>query len=183
MKKALFKVTLIFIAVGFFPSCQPAYQFTDREPEFKVYGFDFRKYVEKGFLFLPNEYYGKYEVMGTLQVEMHPKVTYQRGEIPPHQRQTGDNIYSPSNLVIVHSTQDESYTYNQFVKGNYRYTQIIETSNINDLLDHIYRFSIEMGGDAFTEFRHTVKYEKTDRDDNTEYPVNVISGIIIKRIP
>ncbi len=158
MKKGLFKLTPIVLYILLFSSCVTQ-QLTDRQEETKTFAIDFRKYAERGFLFMPDEYYGEYEVMGIIRAELHPEVRYRDGAIPA----------------------GPGYSIHQFyVEGN-TFTQITNAVNIDELINHIYELAIEWGGDAFTHFESSIEVGRTDDSPNTTYAYYSISGIVIKR--
>jgi len=158
MKKFRF-IIIVLLFTSVFSSCQ-TYQLTDREAEAKTFGIDFRSYNDKGFLFMPDEYYGEYEVLGIIRAELHPRVEYRLGSFPSG---TG---------YIAHKFR---------IPDGRRYTQLSHLVNIDELIEHIYELATEWGGDAFTHFETDVKTSRTDDDPNTSYAYYTISGIVIKR--
>ncbi len=150
-------IALLFATI--FNSCQ-TYQLTDREEEAKTFAVDFRKYNDKGFLFMPDEYYGEYEVLGIIRAELHPKVRYRLGSFPSGAGYMARELRVPDGR---------------------RYTQLTHFVEIDELIEHIYELSIDWGGDAFTHFETAFKTSRTDDDPNTTYSYYTISGIVIKR--
>jgi len=138
-------------------------ELTDRQEEIIPFGIDFRKYSDEGFLFMPDEYSGEYEVKGMITVEQHPEVRYHRG---------------------VSKSKVSGYSTHTFFVNQATITKVTVRPNIDDLFDHIYELSLEWGGDAFTHFESSVKISYTDSPNlNTSYPYYSISGIVIKRSP
>ncbi len=135
------------------------YQHTNRRQETKIFSIDFREYAAKGFLFMPGEYYGEYEVMGIIRAELHPSVSYVTGSYP----------------------RGEGYTVYQFFSSNKRISKVTRNIYIEELIEYVYDLAIDWGGDAFSNFETSIETGLTDRDVNTSYPYYVISGIVIKR--
>lgn len=134
-------------------------QLTNRKEEIKTYALDFRPYGEKGFMFMPDAYFGEYKVKGMISAELHPEVQYREGRIP----------------------DGEGYSVHYFFHGDKSYTQIMSISRIEDLIEHIYQISISWGGDAFTHFKSDILTTTTDENPNTTYAYFTISGLVIKR--
>jgi hypothetical protein len=133
---------------------------TDRQEEFKTFEIDFRSYNEKGFLFMPDPYYGEYDVLGIVSVELLPRVEYKAGKVP----------------------EIPSYIMRYFWNGENYSTQIISPISFKSLVDYVYELSVEWGGDAFTHFKSSVEVGYTDPANlNTSYAYFKISGIVIKR--
>ncbi|MCF8304485.1 MAG: hypothetical protein K9I94_14520 [Bacteroidales bacterium] len=158
MKKILIGLSTFILLTTLLSSCQ-TYHLTDRNEEIKSFAFDFRKYADKGFLFMPDEYYGEYEVKGIIRVEMHPSVRYKNGEIP------GGKDY---------------YVHHFFYDG-VKYTQMTKSMDVDKLIEHIYDIAIDWGGDAFTHFDSNIQTARTDQNPNTTYSYYSISGVVIKR--
>ena len=151
---------IVFAGIILISSCQ-TYQLTPRNEEIKTFATDFRKYTEKGFLFMPDEYFGEYEVLGIINAELHPTVLYREG------RET--------------ALEGSGYTSSQFWAGDKIYSKVIEVPDIDDLIEHIYDISVQWGGDAFTHFQTSILTDTTDDNPNTTYNYYAISGIVIKR--
>jgi len=158
MKKQFFYI-FIFLLVGTTLTCCQTELLTDRSEETKTFSIDFRKYNEKGFLFMPDEYFGEYQVLGIIRAELHPQVRYLDGTIP----------------------EGEGYSVHHFFAGDKRVSQIVEGVNMDDLIEHIYNLATEWGGDAFSHFESSIKTDRTDDNINTSYAYYSISGIVIKR--
>lgn len=159
MRKSFnYSVMAIISIVLFVNGCRTA-RLTDQEQQTVTYAIDFREYVGKGFLFMPDKYYGKYEVLGMIRAELHPKVTYRSGTFP----------------------SGADYVARVFYDGDVLHTQLTERVNMNQLIRHIYELSIEWGGDAFTHFESNVSFRYTDNNPNTSYSFFEISGVVIKR--
>jgi hypothetical protein len=134
-------------------------QFTNRESEFRLTGFDFREYTARGFLFMTESYYGEYEVLGVITVELHPKVVYQKGR-------TGQGI-----------DYDVYYIYHDGVRS-----QLVQHMNIETLIEEVYNVAVEWGGDGFTHFEARQKTAYTDAGNpNSAYNYLAVSGVVIKR--
>ncbi len=158
MKKELLKAVPIVLFVLLFSSCLTQ-QLTDRQEEIKTFPIDFRKYAEKGFLFMPDEYYGEYEVLGIIRSEFHPTVQYRTGFHP----------------------KGADYLVHHFYLENQRYSQLTRLVDIDGLIEYVYDLAIEWGGDAFSHFDSSMKIGRTDDNPNTTYVYYSISGIVIKR--
>lgn len=153
--KSLFVISVVIAASG----CQTTGSLTDKEQEIKTFAIDFREYANKGFLFMPDEYYGEYEVKGIINAELHPEIVYRVGEIP----------------------KTETYDVKYFWHKDVRYTKVTSIPDLNELIEYIYNLSIEWGGDAFTHFKTSIGVGETDDNPNTGYSYYTISGIVIKR--
>jgi len=152
---------ILAISFGLLLASCATVELTDRKEEIIPFGIDFRKYTDKGFLFMPDEYYGEYTVKGMITVEMHPEVRYHRGETK--------SIVS-------------GYTTHTFFVNQAKITQVTVQANIDDLINYIYELSVEWGGDAFTHFESSMKTGYTDSQNlNTSYPYYSISGMVVKR--
>ena len=158
MKKSLNIFTILVVFILLLSSCA-SQSLTNRSEEIKTFATDFREYVEKGFLFMPDEYFGEYEVKGMITAELHPEVIYVKGIKNKDSNQVATTFYNNNEMV----------------------TKIITLPKIDDLIEHVYNTSIEWGGDAFTHFETDIKTEKTDENQNTTYYYYTISGIVIER--
>ena len=158
-RNLLFKSLFIFLAAVAVSGCQTTEILTDREKEIKTFPTDFREYADKGFLFMPDEYYGEYEVKGIINAELHPEVVYRKGEIP----------------------KTETYNVRYFWHDNVRYTKVTSIPDLSELIEYIYNLSLEWGGDAFTHFKASIEIGETDNNPNALYSYYSISGIVIKR--
>ncbi len=161
MKKLITRLSLIVVVCFFISSCQTTGPLTNRTAEYRPFALDFRKYSQQGFLFMPDEYYGEYEVKGIITVESHPTVNYLEGKI---------------------DMRKDLYMVSHFNYGDKMYTQVIEETNIGDLIEYVYNLALEWEGDAFTHFKSTIDVGKTDESVNTSYPFYSISGVVIKRL-
>lgn len=140
------------------PGCSTI-QFTERETEFRLNGFDFREYTEKGFLFMPGEYYDQYEVLGIITIEMHPKVVYMKGKVGP-----GDDYYV------------------QRVYAETTYSKLVQVLNAEDLVREAYHLAVEWGGDGLMHFDAATHTGYTDLgNNNSSYAYWALSGVVIKR--
>ncbi len=162
MKKTKF-IYPVFVLVGlfYFNSCITHEPLTDRSSEIKTLAIDFREYADKGFLFMPDEYFGEYEVKGIITAELHPRIFYRNIPVPP-----GDG-----------------YTVHVFRigEGRTRYSQVTSTLDMDELIEYIYNLSMDWGGDAFTHFESKMEVGRTDENPNTRYVYYSVSGIVIKR--
>lgn len=160
MKKLIALILSGVLIVTLFHGCQ-LQSLTDREEEVRTFGIDFRKYTEQGFLFMPDEYYGEYEVKGIITVEMHPEVKYFENRI---------------------SQAQEGYQTHIFYHGDKTVTQVVKLVDIDDLIEYIYNLAIDWGGDAFTHFESNIRTGQTDDNVNSTYTYYTISGIVIERL-
>lgn len=167
MKRLLQYALIAIFAGATLSSCETQKQFTDRKKETKTFAIDFRKYADKGFLFMPDEYYGEYEVKGIIKAELHPKVVYREGVLPENKDLTKKQL--------------KEYEMRVFWSGGRKVTQLQKTHELDDLIEEIYSLSVEWGGDAFTHFNSEIKTGRTDADPNTAYTYYAVSGIVIKR--
>jgi hypothetical protein len=153
------KLILLTIALSLTTFSCVTPELTNREAETKITGFDFRKYTERDFLFMPDDYYGEYEVLGIITVELHPTVIYQKGKIGPG---PDYNVY---------------YFYSEVP-----YTQLVQKMGIEELIEKVYEVSMDWGGDGFTNFNPEVMVGHTDYGNpNTAYDYLSVSGVVIKR--
>lgn len=160
MKKSVLTLIVFISFVLFMSSCFTP-SLTNQRQEIKTFGIDFRKYTDKGFLFMPDEYFGEYEVKGMITAELHPEVKYITEE--PSEIESGKQLEF------------------KFVAGSKYYTKIVAIPDNEELIDHIYNQSVEWGGDAFTHFKNSIEVAMTDANPNTSYTYYKISGIVIKR--
>ena len=158
MKKHLNYYIIALLVSILLGGCQTQ-KLTDRREETKTFAIDFRKYAERDFLFMPDKYYGEYEVLGIIRAELHPAVSYRNGKFPA----------------------GEGYRAHVFYSDGQRVTQLTELVDVNQLIDHIYELSTEWGGDAFTHFESSLQVRTTDNDPNTTYGYYEISGVVVKR--
>ena len=152
------RIALLFVVTLIFGGCKTP-GFTNRQEETKTFAIDFRKYGDKGFLFMPDKYYGEYEVRGMIRAELHPSVTYKEGYMP----------------------RSDSYTSQSFLLNDQRFNIITSNVDVDSLLEYIYNLSIEWGGDAFTHLETKTEIGKTDDHPMATYSYLVISGVVIKR--
>ncbi len=149
--------TVVFFLMSII-SCSPQ-KFTNQDKEIISFGLDFREYSEKGFLFMPNEYFGEYEVKGMITAELHPEIKYNEGR----------QVEIPGQLV----------TY--IVVGGSDVSQVITLTDTDELLNYIYNLATEWGGDAFSHFDMSIETGRTDDNPNSGYSYTSISGLVIKR--
>jgi len=159
MKSIIFKFLIISSFAAILSSCAST-QLTNREEEVKIFAIDFREYADKGFLFMPDEYFGEYEVKGLITAELHPEVIYREGRV---------------------STPIPGYVLTVLYFADKTYTKVIKNVEIDELIEYIYNLAIEWGGDAFTNFKSSMEVGKTDDNLNSIYTYYSISGIVIKR--
>jgi len=121
------------------------------------FGYDFKKYSDKDFLFTPNIYQGEYESIGLITLIYLPK----------------------AQLLELYSGE-----FTNEGKPIKKKTWKVEEYNSDDFLDKIYNLCVEMGSDAFTQMEiltHSESYAQ-----NTFYPVTIngvkIVGFAIKRL-
>jgi hypothetical protein len=152
------KKILLFLTIAILSGCATT-QLTNKEEEFKTFAIDFRKYADKDFLFMPDEYYGEYDVLGIITAEMHPEVVYREGQFEPLRGFSSSIIYTAEKT----------------------YTQVVKDIDIDKLIEYVYNLSVEWGGDAFTHFETKFQVGKTDESPYSTYTYYSISGIVIKR--
>jgi|LSQX01.2.fsa_nt_gb hypothetical protein len=158
MKSKLFIIGTFFTLAISLTGCY-THKLTDREKEIKTFGFDFRDFAEKGFLFTPNEFYGEHYVLGIIRVELHPKVKYKRNDL----------------------TREPGYTMYVLNVGNNTAVQLVSIEDEKELIEHIYNMAVEWGGDGFSEFKLEYLTSQTDGLSSTSYSYPSISGVVIKR--
>lgn len=159
MKNLKLTIVLFVYALFLYSSCNTTSTLTNRHKEVKTFAIDFRKYTDRNFLFMPEQYYGEYEVKGILTAELHPEVIYVLGKNKGIENKLAFTFYNGDKLM----------------------TQLVTIPNHEDLIEHIYQTTIEWGGDAFTNFKSSIETAKTDENPNTVYTYYQISGIVIKR--
>lgn len=121
------KIYLTFLFALFLASCSTTLQ---NVGGFYVRGYDFIKYTEQGFLFTPETYLGTYDSIGLIHVDFIPEV--REAQTPQGQRPPQRSGYDR----ITHG-------------GKYYYVQ---QPNTEDIIDHLYELSVEMGANAVTNF-------------------------------
>ena len=146
------RIIVLFSFMLLLSSCSNSYNI---ERFTEVFGFNFTKYSNEGFLITPEGYNEEYESLGLIQLRLYPAV---KRSLP-----AGD--------------------YDNYVKvsigGNAHY---IERITADMLLDSLYTEAKALGADAIINFKHTV-LDETPLTKN--YPkgiqVNSVSGLAIKR--
>lgn len=118
MKKyGSFLILMIFLI----SSCAPIKRIID--PEENFYGYDFREYLKKDFLFLTDKYYGEYQELAIVKLEIYPMGEYQR-------------------VIVNPNIPNETY----------KWEWVFEEVSVQDAINNIYYKSIQFGGDAFVNF-------------------------------
>lgn len=112
--------SLFIISVILFYSCNPVIE-KDLSKKVYTYGYYFRDYSVKGFLFSPDNYYGKYESIALLVVEIYPQIFKSGGN--------GGNNYGT-----------DSYG----VPAEWRYLKV----SPREVLDSLYNLAKGYGADA-----------------------------------
>jgi hypothetical protein len=153
----IFSFFLVLISLFLLQGCYTT-SVTNRSESKIVFGIDFRKYAEKDFLFMPDEYFGEYEVLGIITAELHPEVVYKKGKVK----------------------SSEGYRIRYF-HTNVDVSQIVKIVRVEDLIEHIHHLAVEWGGDAFTHFKSNIEIGNTDNMLSTQYEYYSISGVVIKR--
>jgi len=97
---------------------------------FYVRGYDFTEYTEQGFLFTPESYLGTYDAVGQINVDFIPEIREART------REGQRPVQIPGYDLIRHD-------------GRYYHAQ---QPNTQDIIDHLYELSVEMGANAVTNF-------------------------------
>lgn len=121
-------------------------------------GYDFRQYTEKGFLFTPEAYFGEYESVGVLDIEISPEVKEVNYE--------GDEVDNENKWIFLRSTNDGSLWKVQRVSPQ-------------EVLDEFYKEAIKMGADAV--IRLSFDNIEESNDEFTYYGLSA-TGFAIKRI-
>ncbi len=114
-------------------------------------GFDFRPYTNKGFLFTPEKYSGKYKSIGFISVNVYPEVSQDKFSIF-----TTEKIYN--------TTYGEHWFINKILS--------------NEAVDSLYQHAKRMGADAVTRF-HAETISKLDGTISIQGLM--FSGFAIKR--
>ncbi len=182
MKKIIVKALMMLSVIAFISGCSThTVRLTDRDYEQKTFGIDFREYNEKGFLFFTEEYYGAYELLGMITIELYPEVNYEEGRVIEEHSDADDTYYSPSTTRLEIPEPKSGYTYQIIRINNSVFTQNIQKIHIDEIVNQLYELSIEMGGDAVSQFEAYQSTAQTDIYENTSYPYYTVSGLIIKR--
>ena len=122
---------------------------------FYVRGYDFTKYTEQGFLFTPESYLGAYEAVGQIHVDFIPEVRDSR----THRNDLPRLL--PGYDLVSHD-------------GKFYH---VEQPNKEDIIDHLYELSVEMGANAVTNF-----YVSTSSWEGvSDIRILTISGFAIRR--
>jgi hypothetical protein len=158
MRNKAAKMTLLCLGYFLLSGCA-GQQLTNREAEVKGFKFDFRSYSEKGFLFTPEEYFGRYDVLGIISLQFHPKVTYRQGHFP-----VGQN-----------------YSVRHFVHDGVR-TQMTHEINRDEIIEYVHDLAVEWGGDALSHFNFRFESAQTDDNPQTTYLFLTVEGVVIKRL-
>ncbi len=130
--------------------------------EFRTFLLDFSSYTEKGFLFTPRSYSGKYNSIGILEFKYNVE----------------------ADMVIKNLNEPTEEARNAGVKTVTYYCWDIKEIDYQAILDHAYRKASLMGGNAIVNFSLEVKYEELDNAPGypeVVIPVVNVSGFVIQR--
>lgn len=131
--------------------------FPDLKEQFYTQGFNFNKYIDKGFLITPGEYKGDYDVMGLIECSVTPEVMKQ--------------IYD-ANFLLTKPTDGTRYYYKMIGTDGF----MVKTVNADSLIGFMYKQALEWNADAIINF--TIFMEVMPRYD---IPVPRVTGTAIKR--
>lgn len=128
-------------------------------------GIDFTKYSEKEFLITPEKYLDDYESIGLLNF----------------------SISSGAVLEKILVSKADEMAKKAGITDLYHYKWNIEEINYKEILDFAYNISIEMGGNAITNFE--INYDVQHYNNADGYPsvlipkINVTGFVIKRKIP
>lgn len=135
-------------------SCTPT--LTEWSTNYSVYGYDFREYSEKNFLFTPNIYNEGYDAIGLVEIVFIPEI---------RKTTIDQNGFARS---------ESGYT---TIYG-YSAAYLVQLPDTKLLVAQFYNLSREMGADAVTQ----IKIESEYLDNNGHKIRSVkMSGFAIKR--
>ncbi len=129
---------------------------------FETYQLDFTPYTNKGFLFTPRSYSGKYNSVGLLEFDYNTEanlVEMTLNELTEEARNAGLTPIT----CLMWEVEDLDY-------------QVV--------LDYAYRKALQMGGDAIVSFKLTADTKTLVNPidyPSVEIPVVHVSGFVIKR--
>ena len=148
----------IIVLTLMFSSCAELPIIFRIEPEEYLFGIDFRKYSEEGFLFTPEKYTGEYMSIGLIDYRVLPGADY---------------VFSQtlSNVSKGTPSYANQYTWQQ------------ETIKISQVMDSIYIITKSMGADALVNFSLDVESkDHTGIKNPTTIKGYRITGFAIKRL-
>ncbi len=159
------RIALILFTISAFSACiaeQEVPVLMHVPEEIQTFLLDFSYYTEKGFLFTPRSYSGKYNSIGVLEFKYNVEaemVVKNLNEVSEEARKSG-------------------------VKTITYYDWEVAEIDYQVILDHAYRKACAMGGNAMINFKLEVKHE--EYENAPEYPgvivpVVYVSGFVIQR--
>ncbi|MBN2011949.1 hypothetical protein JW960_21650 [candidate division KSB1 bacterium] len=144
MKKAIFCLLIIFIG------CAPNIMFIPKsQSEFVI---DFAKYTEKGFMFSPYQYLGKYESIGMITITVMPEASLLRH-------------------------RDERFNGNVY-KTEWEFTPI----NLDASIEQFYKKAVDMGANGVCDLKIISESKSYILKTPVTIPGVTISGFAIKRL-
>ena len=146
---------VVIVSIMFGCAAQKPLLYVDRVESSQ--GIDFTEYSEKGFLITPEKYLSDYESVGLLSFSISAEAKL-------------ENLLIPGMI--------EGHAHFQ------RYEWKIEKINYKDVLEFAYKTSIEMGGDAITNFDidiDFVHFNNSEGYPDVDIPWFNITGFVIKR--
>ena len=151
------KIIVLFAIISIMLGCatQQPLRYVNRIKS--THGIDFTEYSAKGFFITPEKYQGDYDPVGLLRFAISPEAVLEKLTIPER----------VGSMMLVQ-----------------RYKWKIEEINYAEVLEFAYDTSIEMGGDAITDFN--IDYDtnylvNTEGYPDLDLPSYVITGFVIKR--
>lgn len=148
------KWMFLLISTLLFSGCTT---FPDLKETFYTQGFNFNKYVEKGFLITPGDYDGKYDVMGLITCSATPEAIKQ--------------IYD-ANFLLTKPKDGTRYYYKMVGTDGF----MVKTVNADSLIGFMYNQALELNADAIINF--TIFMDVMPRYD---IPVPRVVGTAIRR--
>ncbi|MEH0154551.1 hypothetical protein V6R21_10435 [Limibacter armeniacum] len=139
----------------------------------EVAGFDFRKYLNKGFLFSDQSYSGPHQTLAVLNLKYTPdiEILFNGKMVEKH--------------VIINYVEQNMPNYEpMYVRGStyFCYGLAVEEMNMDNVLYRAYNEAVKRGGDAFVSLEiDLVEKEALIYDQTYTYTEVRISGTVIKR--
>ena len=150
MKKLLPIVLIVILIVG----CAEQYTLYKIKKKEELYGVDFTRYSEKGFLITTEMYQGAYKSVGIVRYQLFPEASY----APVDVKYYADGKFDTT------------------------YVWVENRINVQEAVDSLYTICKDMGADALVNYRFDIVTESYDHITNpvTLYGIEV-SGFAIKR--
>lgn len=145
----------ILVLPLFFIGCKTL---PDLQETFTASGYDFNKYVEKGFLITPELYNGDYVVVGLLECSVIPEVLLENSE---------------NKAMMELSKQKKLEYYAKFIGGKKYHVKKIDTDS---LISYMHVTALSLNADAIMKFNIS-----TEILPEYYVPFPKITGIAIKR--